>query len=348
MHATMCKVLALQLQLRVGMCAVLPYTCSYMQAFINDVSTALGKPVLPPQSWPTCSGTSSGAAAPPASSSSSNAPESVAQLKDKVLQASKLGYSVDAIVVDKKAEEVNTWRILKFVGDEAELQEEVDGHCGQHVKVHIERLLDDYRIHKGKITAVVNQWCSPLDATWQADAAKAAITLALQAKWREHAECSSPDSIELMTNPIALKAKLRYAKGTLRLVAASQKIEREKPDSSAIPVGKFDIDGKETSFAISSHFVLRASSQSSKSDWVVPFWAVGKCDDEEQPNMECMYEPVEIEVGSINFNVMVPVMSNTGMVKQGELLRWSGQVPQLPAAAGKGKGSGKSKRRKIT
>ena len=126
--------------------------------------------------------------------------------------------------------------------------------------------------------------------------------------------------MELLKNPTSVKVKVAYAKGELKLPAASMKIDR-KESKSSIPVG--------FGMHVSMHFCvpLDKHGKANTAKWVCPFWLVG---DSKQgdvgPNMVMRYEKVEVMKEQVN----VPVLVNSVALREGETLLWKhGDVPQL-------------------
>ena len=102
-----------------------------------------------------------------------------------------------------------------------------------------------------------------------------------------------------------MRAGAAIAKGSLKLVAATQRIEKvgSKANAQAVRIG--DV-GKVGAMQLVPHFVPPCNAQGvkNKAPWVVAFWAVQESD---SPNMKLTY--ARVEVG--NFTVCVPTLVNT-------------------------------------
>ena len=122
-----------------------------------------------------------------ASSFNKQAMETVEEMKSEVFQLRKCGFVENAIVVTKDSDVVALYRI-DYVGNvAAHLVEVSDGHEGCKVEVKLETLATKYRLHKGKITEVLQGWhpesnpCSPLKSeTWMSELVKSVVVLVMQ------------------------------------------------------------------------------------------------------------------------------------------------------------------------
>ena len=111
------------------------------------------------------------------------------------------------------------------------------------------------------------------------------------------------------------------AKGSLRLVAASQRIERCKTlveQGAGVGVGIFTSPGGDLNmFQVTNQYLppIAISGVANKFPWVAPFWLVADADDD--ANMHLVHEIVKV----CDFSVTVPVLTNMVQVKAGTELK---------------------------
>jgi hypothetical protein len=295
------------------------------QAFLDAVSISAGHKVVAPGGW-------SGAAAPAAPAGSAAAsvvmPDTVAQMHDHTFQAQKLGFVVGAMVTCKENTEVEIWKISALTNDTFTLAVQVDGHDGREQDVSVEALVAEWRLYKGQVTSLIPEWhsdtnpCSPLSSeAWWLEGVKGAVAVALQTKYKEHA--SAIDDLELLCKPSSVKVLTTMAKGTLRLVAASQRIERCKAlveQGAGIGVGTFTSPGGDVNlFQVTVHYLppLANTGIANKFPWVAPFWLVADADGD--ANMHLVHEIVQV----CDFSVRVPILTNMVKVQAGTELKWN-------------------------
>ena len=251
--------------------------------------------------------------------------ETIEQMKSQLFQVQKLGFKVDAVITPKESEEMVHYRIKSMSETSVQTALSREGHELEGPEILLAEVLEKYRLVKSKITELLPGWdadsnsCSPLSSSvWQSDLAKASISLAMAKLYGDHEE--SVKNLELLQNPTSVKVKVAYAKGELKLPAASMKIDR-KESKSSIPVG--------LGMHVSTHFnaPLDKHGKANTAKWVCPFWLVG---DSKQgdvgPNMVMRYEKVEVMKEQVN----VPVLVNSVALREGDTLLWKhGDVPQL-------------------
>lgn len=254
-----------------------------------------------------------------------SAMETIEQMKSQVFQLKKLGFVEDAIICPKESEEMVFYRITEMTESIAKVVQTRDGYESVAPDIKLADLIGNYRLSKAKVTMLMKGWdpesnqCNPLDsALWQNDMAKARVNLAMADVYKSNQHHVL--NLELLQFPTAVKTKSTYAKGALKLPAASLKIDR-KSSKSSIDVG--------LGMHVSHHFSapLDKQGQANVSKWVCPFWLVGdsnKHGDECEPNMALQYEKVEV----MNEHVFVPMLVNTMALKAGDTLLWDhGNIP---------------------
>ena len=267
-------------------------------------------------SWPQASSDSGQLPSTPPSSSKTSVPESIDQMKDKVFQASKLGFKQDTHVSEKKADEVTIWKIKSIVADAATLVQMADGEEGCQKDVPFETLLHNWRVHKGKVTESLPGWnfdtkpCSPLDSkSWEMDAAKGAVALVMRDAYQKHAGLIQ--HLQILVNPTTLKTTKAFKVGELKLVGVSSRIDR-KASTGSVNLGKVG----DSELHAAPHFVapLDNKGEANKNAWVAPFWLVPAADRDANMVKKSF-------VGCVNgFSVRVPILQNSVPLKPGDKL----------------------------
>lgn len=314
------------------------------KAFLVQFSEVVGHEVKPPAGWNLGAAGAANAASEPKVDDAS-LPETVEQLQSLAHQAKKLGFMPNAFVTSKQAKEAQIWQIQSLADDQVELRLMVDGHQAESQSVPVEHFVENWRLHKGKVTCLLPQWhatenpCCPLASpAWAADAIKGAIAIALRLRFETHKDCIQ--GLELLQNPSGVKVLQTFNKGSLVLVAASQRVEKAKSGTivpaSAFGVGFFAVPEGTALFTVSPHFVPPVSGEANKGGWVAPFWLVETASNGTIANMELRFE-VE-EVGP--FRVHVPVFVNSKALVKGTRLLWNKASKEVP-------GSDSNKKRKV-
>lgn len=320
--------------------------CFPREAFLSELAQVVGHEITPPEKW--------NFGAPEGGSASSGPkpietalPETVAELQSMKHQTQKLGFIPDAFVTSKQAKEAQVWQIQSVDDDKVELRLMVDGHKTESQSVGLDNFVQDWRLHKGKVSCLLPQWdatanpCCPLaSSTWATDAIKGAIAIGLRLQFETHKECIK--SLELLQNPAGVKVLHPIPKGSLVLVAASQRIDKAKSTTSvpanAFVVGSFAMPEGSAVFTVSPHFVppVSGTGEANKGGWVAPFWLVESAGASATANMELRFEAVEVGP----FRVNVPVLVNTNALAKGARLVWKKALKDQPQTE-------QSKRRKI-
>ena len=142
---------------------------------------------------------------PSSSASSAWAPESLDQMKSKSFQAAKLGFVAGAVIA-LKAKQLQLFTITSLTDAEAKVKDE----GGNEVNIAMGDFLDQYRLHKGKVTDVLpgwspgdhSFWCHTSEA-WGIDVVKGCIGYALRATYAKHLQ--SLKLIQLLIKPTSVK-----------------------------------------------------------------------------------------------------------------------------------------------
>ena len=273
--------------------------------------------------------------------------ETVDEMKDKLFQISKLGWTLGAHVQPRDQEDLSTWKIASLTDGVATLIERKDGHDGSTKEVTIQELMKQWRLYKGKVSELLAGWsfesnlCSPLSsATWMYDIVKGCVHIAVHQQYKQHANVI--EHLEVLQHPLSIKVKTPFKAKSLRLVAASTRLDR-KAGKDGVCVGMFDII--ESELFLLPHFVnpLGRDGEPQKGAWVCPFWAVGACKNEEDANMHLVHELVHVN----NITVHVPIMTNKVALQANTELRWvkSSQLTK-PARGGARSNQPEQKRQK--
>lgn len=297
-----------------------------IQAFVNELSCAIGTRLQPPVSWPTFGSAQQSAASGSSSSSGAAAPvqvETSEQMKDMQFQARKLGFIVGAYAVCKQSSEPEMWWITNDTKDVAIVAKLIEGHVAESKEVPWVEMVEKWKVHKGKVTAVVDPLVGgPMQSVaWEIDGVKSAITIALRYTTGLYTDCL--EKLELLQHPTMVKTTAGIGKGMLKLVPSTQRVEKAKTmvaDKNAIPVGTFEIKGSEVLMQLAPQFIHRLDSKGevNKAPWVAPFWAVPSADDKNLANLVLQHETVDI----MGYCITIPVLTNPKPLKRGDFLYW--------------------------
>jgi hypothetical protein len=329
--------------------------CLKPQAFLDMVSTCVGHKVNAPGDWsgaaalactPASAGSASGAAAPAIAASM---PDTVDQMQDTNYQVQKLGFVVGVMVSRRKClktegpmntndlpangqQELEIFKISLLQTDIFTLVLQTEGHDGRQHEVSVHDMATEYRLYKGSVTTLLPEWhagtnsCSPLSSgSWWLEGVKGAVAIALQAKYLEHA--NAIEHLELLCKPTSVKVLKTMTKGSLRLVGASQRIDRCKglvTQGSGVGVGIFvSPDGDRNMFQVAPQFTPPVGpAGANKAPWVAPFWMVADADGD--ANMQLAHENVLVG----DHTVTVPVLTNMVQLKAGTELKWDKKAVQ--------------------
>ena len=258
--------------------------------------------------------------------SASGVPETVSQMKSKLFQAQKLGFTVDSYASLAEAKVIEIFQIREITEESAKLVEQVSGKDGKVEIVLLDVLLKKWRVHKGKVMRLLQGWDAsnalsnagmPLNlTTWGLDAAKSAVVLALRKEFAKHK--GMLQHLEIYQDPLTVKSNTAWKAGQLHIPAASQKIE-QKAATGALNLGSFTIGEQEVALYLAPQFqsLFNPKGEENKNPWICPFWVVGA--DEKAPTMKLTHSTHEIA----GFTVNVPVLVNIKGVVAGETLTWS-------------------------
>lgn len=270
------------------------------------------------------SGSDQPTAAQAASTKSVKSPESIDQMKDKVYQASKIGFAPGNYVCEKKAADIVVWRIDSITADTdtVKLIRIDEGEDGHRKEVPFDTLLTDWRAHKGKVTELLPGWdfatncCSPLDSkAWELEAAKGAVALAMRAEYQKHAGLL--EHVRILMNPTIVKVTKNFKVGKLSLVCASTRIDRKTSNGSFSlgTVGSHELHA-------ASHFSapLSSTGEPNQHAWVAPFWLVPSV--EGDANMALKTVSMQVH----GFTVGIPILVNSKELHAGDHLRMQNVV----------------------
>ena len=306
-----------------------------MQAFVVDVGSELGRPLLEVP-FLKCDTPSHVAAA--TGHGVDAVPETVEQMKSAGFQARKNGFTVDTYVVKKTGGD-GVYKIIEVDDNAVVLVEQVDGrNAEEEVNVKTELCMTEWRVHKGKVMQPLAGWsldnrCCPLQsATWGLERAKCAISIAAVAAYAKHK--AHVQHFEFMQHPSVVRVTCVFGPGELILAPASQRVERKQsPDS--LDFGQFDLaDGQMSHLHMFPQFSppLKADGTTNPNAWVVPFWFVWCSNREGDVNMKVTH--ISEKVGDMV--IKVPVLLNIKELRPGDELmiaaRVSAPAPAPPAA----------------
>ena len=273
---------------------------------------------------------SAGAAA--SSSGDTVQSETIADLKNKKRIAEKAGFSVGTNVINKKSKDKLT---ITEMRDDAVVMQVYESALT--ATVDYKTLLDGFRENKSKLCAPAEactfEASSPsLSADWILTGIKGAVALAMQQKLSE-AEAGAYSLCTPFENPIGLRATADIDKGALRLVCATQRIDR-KESTGCISVGSFRVGEQSITMYASQQLVLPLNKDGDevKNPWLSHFWCVEKV--ASGHNLELVWEQFDV----LQHTVFVPILTNPKKIKQGETLKrfkFTGTAMHLPTSAKK-------------
>ena len=82
--------------------------------------------------------------------------ETVEEMKSLLHQVGKLGYSVDATLARKESAEMCFFRVMSMDDETVTMVEMCEGHDGPAHDVPLADLMDQYRVHKGKVLSLIH------------------------------------------------------------------------------------------------------------------------------------------------------------------------------------------------
>jgi hypothetical protein len=193
------------------------------EAFVEELQASLGTSVE--SSFVSFqSGSRVGAAAPKPERGSTI--ESVDQMKDKVFQAGKLGFVVDAFVVKKKVDgDCKLYQIKSMTPDAATAVEVAVDKVAtslETISIPIDDFFTIWRLRRGRVTEKLPGWrecASPLSSNqWAFEQYKGAATVALRDATQEY---PTPGCIDLYQLPLGVRVTENCPKNSICFVPAS-------------------------------------------------------------------------------------------------------------------------------
>jgi hypothetical protein len=282
---------------------------------VKDIITLTGMAIDNP--WAsTAAAAQSSAQASGAGSSQPLATESIEDVKNVERMAEKVGFHVGTNVINKESKTKLTIEEMSEVKVKMQTFEST-----LVVTVDYKTLLEEYKVNKGKLCAEapgcsVDSASPMVSMDWAIAAVKGAVALAMQTKLVQ----DEKSAFELTTpyeNPICLKAAADIAKGELRLVCASQRVDR-KESSGCIKVGTFTVGDMTTPMYVSQQLVLplNKNGEEVENPWLSHFWCVEKSPKASECNVALIWE----EVAVLQHIVLVPILTNKRKINKGETL----------------------------
>jgi hypothetical protein len=285
------------------------------QVFLTELSKCVGQEITFGSSA-SSGASSSGAAGPnnPQPAQVADGLETVEQMRNPVFQARKAGFDIDAFVCPVDTEEVAVSKIVKYAGTKVTLQQQSLGaDSGKPVVIEAEKLLSDWRLFRGSVTAFLPGWTEdkslghPLDSgAWKFECVKAVINLALRSVYQTLAP--GRHGIDLFIRPNMVKVKDNWPAGEFMLSPASYRLDR-KEGNMTFPCGKYDLgEPAPDTVWIAPMFtpIVNSKGEASKMPWVCPFWHVPHAAKGQKPVMGIRFVQKTIE----GYSVKVPVMVN--------------------------------------
>ena len=228
-------------------------------------------------------------------------------------------------VTEKNHVDPVVWKVGNYVGSTITLSEQVMGHDSTQISVSVEQLLDQYRLHKGQVTALLPQWsfwtnpCSPLNSSvFKLEVAKAAVFMAMKEVFEELNPRT--EFMELLVKPNMVKVTKAFEIGEFALAPASTRIDK-KEQNSALCCGKFDLGSDQPEpLYITPMFVapVDATGKPNKHPWVCVMWHVPGSQKGVRPNLAAKCCPRMI--GSVE--VKIPILINIKPLEVADELPW--------------------------
>ena len=308
-----------------SMCvAYLMHSFTPVEEFVQKLSDAVGVEVTAPSSWGVralqSAGPSSSTASTAHTQTAAAANETLDQAHSRSFQLAKAGWVIGAYVQPKEQETVGIWQIQAMSDDGATLAEMKSGHIGQTKEVEMSALQNAWRLHKGKVTQLLEGWsfesniCSPLlNESWQIEVWKGYVNIAMWQVYKKHE--GGVKHLELLQHPTSVKTTVAVVAHQLRLPAASNRIVRQSTKDSVL-VSTFDIG--ELYILPTLGKPLDKDGKDNNNAWVCPFWMVGLVKEEAAANMDLVYEKVVVH----KVDVRIPILTNTKPLAAGEELTW--------------------------
>ena len=176
------------------------------------------------------------------------APASMQDLKDPMTAMKNLGYLVGKAVKLKKnsCDGAQVFLIMGMSNTEVHLREVTWDHAPKELDVLPNELVKDFSLHRSALQVMMPEHNPPMaNPDWEVDAFHAAIVLGMR---RVMANTEfDPSGVKLFKSPYMARAAKGYAKGNLKMVAASTAIScTKRPAPSAIGCGTFETVDKKT------------------------------------------------------------------------------------------------------
>ena len=252
----------------------------------------------------------SSAAAPPKG-------ETVDQLKDPKHLAAKKGFVKGACVVRKLKQHG-----LFIIEDVTPTNVVLKLHEGETTEsVEYSTLLEGWKTYARKISQEVScdaASCSPTKSMdWAMTAIKGAIAIAVRESLEQH-EGPAFAKVSVFENPTQVRARVDIAKGELKLVAASARVDKKGSILSCC-IGQFAMPSGQHDLYIAPQVALPETRDGDVNayPWVSHFWMVQQHDTLKDCNMELHWEERSIA----KYVVYVPILVNKRGVKAGEVLK---------------------------
>jgi hypothetical protein len=261
----------------------------------------------------------------PTSAASSQTPfvlETVQEMTSQAFQAKKLGFAVGCHVANKHDKVINIFEITTINDEDGATL--VDSAHNKTV-VAVETLLQHWRVHKGRVAEQVHvtDAAKPhVNESWGIDIVRGVIGMAIRA---EFVKSDIFGKVSVHVNPNTVKTVSPVKAGTLRIVAASQRLGH-KTGTNYIPLGTFSVAGDKP-WWLQPHIALpMTKAGESKNPFVSPFWFVKNEDNPKAANM--VFEWVAVKIAE--FTVHVPTMVNKKDLQAGDELTWCAKTCNKP------------------
>ena len=254
--------------------------------------------------------------------------ESIQQMKSIKYQASKEGFVINAMVVEKKHE--GTIFEIKSISDDGAVLRDVTPLSGSTAEqtVSLGTLLTQWKVHKKKMCEELpglDPSCDPLKSSaFAVEAAKGVVYTVMRDMLSTHRD----PKVQLFHQPYKCVAAADIPKKALTLIPASLRIDR-KASPGCVSLGNMSIIGEEVAFYIAPQIVppLGKNDKKNANPWVTPFWFVATTDKEKEVNMVLSWQVRRMGEMEIN----MPIITNTVALHKGNELKRLAQAVPPPA-----------------
>ena len=243
------------------------------------------------------------------------APESLAEMKDMAFQAAKMGYKVNAYIVEKSAPKDQPDKIYQIVSMSSTAAyckyiTHLQSTSPAQTVINFETLMKEWSLYRKKVPYKHDLSLGEpmMSKEWAYEAAKGAAMAAVKQHFEKLASASN--AVQLWQNPLCVRAGKDLQENKLKLAPASFHISRQ-PCNHGFLVAVFEHNGESKKL-----FMCSYSNFTGDKKWMSPYWHVGSTDKAKDANMEIHWESKVFWGVTVN----IPTLVNSKAVLSGDLL----------------------------